>query len=105
MFTQMNNGLYVDVTTADAIRETEAIVRAFTHVPKPSVPRTHRMFQLVLAGLSNSQAVAQIKTEYGDVPTNNASICWVRQAIRDANAGKATKQAEYAVKTMAKLVQ
>jgi len=104
MFTQIN-GLYVDVTTADAIRETENTIKAFTYVPKPSVPRTHRMFQLVMAGLSNSQAVAQIKVEYGDVPTNTASISWVRQAIRDANAGKATKQATYAMKTMAKLLQ
>ncbi len=100
---QQINGLYLDVNTADAIREAESIVAAFTHVPKTSVPRTHRMFQLVQMGLSNADAVARIKAEYGDVPTNKASIAWVRQAIRDMNAGKATKQAAYAVKTMAKL--
>jgi len=111
MFTQIN-GIYVDATTADAIRETEAIIAAFTFVPpavqpavsKPGLPRTHRMFQLVADGMSNRDAVARIKAEYGnDVPTNAASIAWVRQAISDAKAGKATKQAQYAVKTMAKL--
>lgn len=102
MYTKIN-GLFLDAVTADAIRETENTIAAFTHVPKPTVKRTHRMFQLVQMGLSNSQAVTQIKAEYGDVPTNNASIAWVRQAIRDANSGKATKQGAYAVKTMAKL--
>lgn len=106
---QQINGLFVDVNTADAIHETEAIIAAFTHVEKPvtakpALPRTHRMFQLVLAGFSNKAAVARIKEEYGaDVETNSASIAWVRQAIRDANAGKTTKQAQYAVKTLAKL--
>jgi hypothetical protein len=100
-----HNGILLDVNTMDAIRETESIVAAFTYVKpaRPSVPRTHRMFQLVQAGLSNTEAVARIKAEYGNVPTNTASIAWVRQAIRDANAGKDTKQAQYAVKTMAKL--
>lgn len=107
-FTQLSNGLFVDAATADSIRETENIIAAFTHVQKPvaakhAMPRTHRMFQLVQAGMSNKDAVVAIKAEYGDVPTNSASIAWVRQAINDAKAGKATKQAAYAVKTLAKL--
>ncbi len=96
MFTQINgNGLFLDLDTAD-------MVRAATPAT-PSIPRTHRMFQLVQAGVSNRDAVTRIRAEYGDVPTNTASIAWVRQAIRDAAAGKQTKQAAYAVKTMAKL--
>lgn len=107
MFTQ-HNGLYVDTMTLDAIRseqsELDVLKARLAELESANrIPRTHRMFQLVQAGLSNKAAVLKIREEYGDVPTNTSSIAWVRQAIRDASAGKATKQAAYANKTMAKL--
>lgn len=63
---------------------------------KPAVPRTHRMFQLVLAGFTNAAAVAKIKEEYGNVPTNTSSISWCRTAIAYARDGKThNSQAQY----------
>ncbi len=51
------------------------------------VSRTARMFQLVLAGLSNEAAVGQIKKEYGkNVPTNTASIGWCRTQLKARTA-------------------
>ncbi len=51
------------------------------------ISRTARMFQLVLAGLSNEAAVVQIKKEYGkNVPTNTASIGWCRTQLKAKTA-------------------
>lgn len=50
---------------------------------KKTISRTARMFQLVLAGKSNEEAVEIIKKEYGaKVPTNAASIGWCRTQLK-----------------------
>lgn len=55
---------------------------------KPRGPsRTQRMFEHVLAGLSNEQAVAAIKKEFGSkVPTNVGSIGWCRSQLKAKTA-------------------
>jgi len=85
MLTQVN-GIWMDATTAETVVRNE----------KPAMKRTHRMFELVLAGYSNSAAVAKIKEEYGDsVPTKPASIAWCRNALR--------KNTEYAQQVLGKI--
>lgn len=117
------NGLYVPVTLANAIAQTNALAAAFTAgitanaapapapvtapANAPTVPtanRTQYMFACVKAGLSNAQAVAAVKARYGaNVPTNAASISWCRQAIKQLAEGKTTTQAKVAARMLATL--
>lgn len=113
MFTQYGT-LYVSAQTLDSINADNAekqqwaaalatpatkATRNNMPTPKGVMPRTHRMYQLVLAGYSNADAVAVIKAEYGDsVPTTNASIAWVRNSLKPGNSKN-----EYAVKVLRQL--
>lgn len=76
MFTQAANGLYLEMDLAETVVPVQQV--------RPTMPRTHRMFQLVQAGFTNKAAVAKIKEEYGDnVPTKSASISWCRTAMKN----------------------
>lgn len=110
MFEKMN-GIYVDASIVNEIRERDAIVAAFTHVDSPKtshnvsgrdlndagMPRMHRMYQLVLAGMSNKDAVAVIRREYAS-ETPIASLAWVRQSMKPTSSKNG-----YAQKVLAKI--
>lgn len=65
-----------------AKKVTKVAQKAVSKAPKgPS--RVQRMFEHVLAGLSNEAGVQAIKREFGkDVPTNTSSLGWCRSQLK-----------------------